>query len=351
MNRLPKLYFKLKKKIDQSWLVSLVSSIVLIIVMCAHIFIFDFDLSFSNAVILVSSVGLSSFILVRWLIDQFIYNKIKLIYKNIQDFKSRPGDLKDVDLQQASKDVASWNIKREKEIQKLMIRESYRRQFVGNVAHELKTPIFNIQGYIDTLLDGAIDDEEINRKFLERANKSVARMIYIIEDLDQITKLEAGTLEIEESPVDIIEVITDVVDQLVMKAKKRNVNVIVKQQQQKGRFLVRVDVEKIKQVLINLIVNAIKYGKEGGEVLVRTYEMGEQVLVEVADDGNGIASDHLTKVFERFYRVDKSRDRGQGGSGLGLSIVKHIIEAHGQTINIRSTEGEGCTLSFTLKKA
>ena len=232
-----------------------------------------------------------------------------------------------------------------------MIRESYRRQFVGNVAHELKTPIFNIQGYIDTLLDGAIDDEEINRKFLERANKSVARMIYIIEDLDQITKLEAGTLEIEESPVDIIEVITDVVDQLDMKAKKRNVNVIVKQQQQKGRFLVRVDVEKIKQVLINLIVNAIKYGKEGGEVLVRTYEMGEQVLVEVADDGNGIASDHLTKVFERFYRVDKSRDRGQGGSGLGLSIVKHIIEAHGQTINIRSTEGEGCTLSFTLKKA
>jgi len=351
MNRLPKLYFKLKKKIDQSWLASLVSSIVLIIVMCAHIFIFDFDLSFSNAVILVSSVGLSSFILVRWLIDQFIYNKIKLIYKNIQDFKSRPGDLKDVDLQQASKDVASWNIKREKEIQKLMIRESYRRQFVGNVAHELKTPIFNIQGYIDTLLDGAIDDEEINRKFLERANKSVARMIYIIEDLDQITKLEAGTLEIEESPVDIIEVITDVVDQLDMKAKKRNVNVIVKQQQQKGRFLVRVDVEKIKQVLINLIVNAIKYGKEGGEVLVRTYEMGEQVLVEVADDGNGIASDHLTKVFERFYRVDKSRDRGQGGSGLGLSIVKHIIEAHGQTINIRSTEGEGCTLSFTLKKA
>ena len=336
---------------DQSWLVSLVSSIVLMIVMFAHIIIFDFSISFSGSIILVTSVGLSSFILVRWLVDQFIYNKIKLIYKNIQDFKSRPGDLKDVDLKQATKDVANWNINREKEIQKLMIRESYRRQFVGNVAHELKTPIFNIQGYIDTLLDGAIDDEDINRKFLERANKSVARMIYIIEDLDQITKLEAGTIEIDESPVDIIEVITDVVDQLDMKAKKRNVNVVIKQQQQKGRFLVRVDVEKIKQVLVNLVVNAIKYGREGGEVLVRTYEMGEQVLVEVADDGNGIASEHLTKVFERFYRVDKSRDRGQGGSGLGLSIVKHIIEAHGQTINIRSTEGEGCTLSFTLKKA
>jgi two-component system, OmpR family, phosphate regulon sensor histidine kinase PhoR len=350
MNKGTKLYHKLKKQMDQSWLVSLASSLMLMFIMVVHIILFEFSLSFSNSVILVTSVGLSSFILVRWLVDQFIYNKIKLIYKNIQDVKSRPGDLKDVDLRKATKDVNSWNSKREKEIQKLMIRESYRRQFVGNVAHELKTPIFNIQGYIDTLLDGAIDDEEINRKFLERANKSVARMIHIVEDLDEITKLEAGTLDIEEEPVDIIELIQEVVDQLEMKAKKRNVNLVVKHQQ-KGRFLVQVDVEKIKQVLINLIVNAIKYGREGGEVICRTYSMGEQVLVEVADDGNGIPSEHLTKIFERFYRVDKSRDRGQGGSGLGLSIVKHIIEAHNQTINIRSTEGEGCTFSFTLKKA
>jgi len=350
MNKGTKLYHQLKKQMDQSWLVSLASSVMLMIVMIVHIILFEFSLSFANSAILVSSVGLSSFILVRWLVDQFIYNKIKLIYKNIQDFKSRPGDYKDVDLRQAKRDVNVWNVKREQEIQKLMIRESYRRQFVGNVAHELKTPIFNIQGYIDTLLDGAIDDEEINRKFLERANKSVGRMIHIIEDLDEITKLEAGTLDIEEEPVDIVELIQDVVDQLEMKAKKRNVNLVVKQQQ-KGRFLVQVDVEKIKQVLINLIVNAIKYGREGGEVSCRTYSMGEQVLVEVADDGNGIPSEHLTKIFERFYRVDKSRDRGQGGSGLGLSIVKHIIEAHNQTINIRSTEGEGCTFSFTLKKA
>ena len=351
MNKSKRLYFKFKKKVDQSWLVSLVSSVLLILVMIFHIIIFDFSLTFTNSVILVSSVALSSFIIVRWLVDHFIYNKIKLIYKNIQDSKSRPGELKDVDLAQATKDVAEWNIKRENEIQKLMIRESYRRQFVGNVAHELKTPIFNIQGYIDTLLDGAIDDKQINRKFLERASKSVLRMIHITEDLDEITKLEAGTLEIEETPVDIIEVISEVVEQLEMKAKKRNVTIEVKHQQQLGRFLVQVDIEKIKQVLINLIVNAIKYGREGGEVLVRTYEMGEQVLVEVADDGNGISSQHLNKIFERFYRVDKSRDRDKGGSGLGLSIVKHIIEAHNQTINIRSTEGEGCTFSFTLKKA
>ena len=351
MNKSKRLYFKFKKQVDQSWLVSLFSSILLILVMIFHIIIFDFSLTLTNSVILVSSVALSSFIIVRWLVDHFIYNKIKLIYKNIQDSKSKPGELKDVDLAQATRDVAEWNIKRENEIQKLMIRESYRRQFVGNVAHELKTPIFNIQGYIDTLLDGAIDDKQINRKFLEHASKSVSRMIHITEDLDEITKLEAGTLEIEESPVDIIEVISEVVEQLEMKAKKRNVTIEVKNQQQLGRFLVQVDIEKIKQVLINLIVNAIKYGREGGEVLIRTYEMGEQVLVEVADDGNGVSSQHLNKIFERFYRVDKSRDRDKGGSGLGLSIVKHIIEAHNQTINIRSTEGEGCTFSFTLKKA
>jgi two-component system phosphate regulon sensor histidine kinase PhoR len=335
---------------DQSWLVSLVTSMLLMMVMTVHIVLFEFSLSFSNSVILVSSVGLTSFFLVRWLVDQFIYNKIKLIYKNINDLKSKEGDLKNVNLRRVHKDVNSWNVKREQEIQKLMVRESYRRQFVGNVAHELKTPIFNIQGYIDTLLDGAIDDKEINRKFLERANKSVGRMIHIVEDLDQITKLEAGTIDIEEEPVDIIEVIQDVVDQLELKAKKRNVNLVVKHQQM-GRFLVQVDVEKIKQVLINLIVNAIKYGKEGGEVICRTYSMGEQVLVEVADDGNGIPREHINKIFERFYRVDKSRDRDQGGSGLGLAIVKHIVEAHNQTINIRSTEGEGCTFSFTLKKA
>ena len=350
MNKRTWLSLKLKVNIDQSWLVSLVSSFLLMLILAIYLVIFDFPMSFSDSTILVSSVGFSSFILVRWLVDKFIYNKIKLIYKNIHDFKSKPGDLKDVNLRQVDRDVNIWNIKREKEIEKLMIRESYRRQFVGNVAHELKTPIFNIQGYIDTLLDGAIDDAQINKKFLQRANKSVSRMIHIVEDLDEITKLEGGKIEIDEKPVDITEVILDVVDQLELKAKKRGVNVIV-MHPQKGRFLVQVDVEKIKQVLVNLLVNAIKYGKEGGEVLVRTYDMDQNVLVEVADNGQGIPQKHMNKIFERFYRVDKSRDREKGGSGLGLSIVKHIIEAHNQSINVRSTEGEGCTFSFTLKKA
>ena len=345
------MFFNSIHNIHKSSVVSLLSSVFIVCVLLLNTLFFDYySISVYGLVVLLLSVGLSTFIFVRWLVDKFIYNKIKLIYKNISDNKATPGYLEGVDLNQVDEDVYEWNEKRENEIEKLEIRESYRRQFVGNVAHELKTPIFNIQGYIDTLLDGAIEDANINRKFLERANKSVSRMIYIVEDLDAITKLEGGKIEIEEEPVDVIELILDVVDQLEMKAKKRNVNIVV-EDPRLSRYMVEADVEKIKQVLINLIVNAIKYGKEGGEVLVRTFDMDKNILVEVADNGKGIPQKHLSKIFERFYRVDKSRDREQGGSGLGLSIVKHIIEAHNQSINVRSTLGTGTTFSFTLRKA
>lgn len=341
---------RLKNSMDQSWLVSFVSSFVIILILELHIVLFDLPLSIRQSLFLVSAVGIASFLLIRWIVDQFIYNKIKLIYKNIADSKARPGELKNVDIKKVKQDVFLWDQNRENEIQKLEIRESYRRQFVGNVAHELKTPIFNIQGYIGTLLDGAIDDEQINRKFLERANKSVDRMIHIVEDLDQITKLEEGDALLEEQPVDIVNIILGLIDQLELKAKKRGVTLNVRLPK-KGRYMVDVDVEKIKQVLINLIVNAIKYGRENGEVIIRAYDMDKQVLVEIADNGDGIPTEHLNKIFERFYRIDKSRDRDKGGSGLGLSIVKHIIEAHKQTINVRSTEGKGTTFSFTLKKS
>ncbi len=337
--------------IHNSSVLAILTSVFLVCVVFLNTFFFDYSsINVYGLLVLFLSVSLFTFIFVRWLVDTFIYNKIKLIYKNISANKAKPGYLADVDLNQVDEDVSEWNKNRENEIEKLEIRESYRRQFVGNVAHELKTPIFNIQGYIDTLLDGAIEDPNINRKFLERANKSVSRMIYIVEDLDAITKLEGGKIDIEEEPVDVIELILDVVDQLEMKAKKREVNLVIEDPRLE-RYLVEADVEKIKQVLINLIVNAIKYGNEGGEVLVRTFDMDQSVLVEVADNGNGIPQKHLSKIFERFYRVDKSRDREKGGSGLGLSIVKHIIEAHNQSINVRSTVGEGCTFSFTLKKA
>jgi len=337
--------------IHKSSVVSLLSSVFLVCVVFLNTFFFDYSsINVYGLFVLLLSVSLSTFIFVRWLVDTFIYNKIKLIYKNISANKAKPGYLEGVDLNQVDEDVSEWNENRENEIEKLEIRESYRRQFVGNVAHELKTPIFNIQGYIDTLLDGAIEDSNINRKFLERANKSVSRMIYIVEDLDAITKLEGGKIDVEKEPVDIIELILDVVDQLEMKAKKRTVSLVV-EDPRLSRYMVEADIEKIKQVLINLMVNAIKYGKEKGEVLVRTFDMDENILVEVADNGNGIPQKHLSKIFERFYRVDKSRDREQGGSGLGLSIVKHIIEAHNQSINVRSTIGTGTTFSFTLKKA
>lgn len=345
------MFGKIIFNINNSSSLAILTSVFIIFVVLINAFFFDFfSISVYGLVVLILSVSLSTFIFVRWLVDKFIYNKIKLIYKNISDNKAKPGYLEGVDLNQVDEDVSEWNKNRENEIEKLEIRESYRRQFVGNVAHELKTPIFNIQGYIDTLLDGALEDSNINRKFLERANKSVSRMIYIVEDLDAITKLEGGKIEIEEEPVDVIELILDVVDQLEMKAKKRNVNIVVEDPRLE-RYMVEADIEKIKQVLINLMVNAIKYGKEGGEVLVRTFDMDENVLVEVADNGNGIPQKHLSKIFERFYRVDKSRDREQGGSGLGLSIVKHIIEAHNQSINVRSTLGTGTTFSFTLRKA
>ena len=337
-------------RMQYSWTVALVVSLFLVILLFLQLYIFDISLPLFKRLSIFFSVSIIIFFFIRKLVDVFIYNKIKLIYKNIHDFKSKPGDLKNVDLQQVDVDVRAWNVNREKEIEKLMVRESYRRQFVGNVAHELKTPIFNIQGYIESLLDGALEDPDINKKFLKRAMKSVNRMIHIVEDLDQITKLEGGKIEIEDEPVDITEVILDVVEQLEMKAKERNTKVIV-EQDKTGRFMVQVDVEKIKQVLINLIVNAIKYGKDEGEVLIRTFDMDENILVEVADNGNGISQHHLNKIFDRFYRVDSSRDRDKGGSGLGLSIVKHIIEAHNQVVNIRSTEGTGSTFSFTLQKA
>ena len=343
------MFFNSIHNIHKSSVVSLLSSVFIVCVLLLNTLFFDYySISVYGLVVLILSVSLSTFIFVRWLVDKFIYNKIKLIYKNISDNKAKPGYLEGVDLNQVDEDVSEWNENRENEIEKLEIRESYRRQFVGNVAHELKTPIFNIQGYIDTLLDGAIEDPNINRKFLERANKSVSRMIYIVEDLDAITKLEGGKIEIEEEPVDVIELILDVVDQLEMKAKKRKVNLVIEDPRLE-RYMVEADIEKIKQVLINLIVNAIKYGKEGGEVLVRTFDMDENVLVEVADNGNGIPQKHLSKIFERFYRVDKSRDREQGGSGLGLSIVKHIIEAHSENISVESEVGKGTTFSFTLE--
>ncbi len=294
---------------------------------------------------------LASYIGFRIAVEKFIYKKIKVIYRTIHNLKLKKGEEeKEFSLTQIQTEVEDWDKLNKEEIERLKGLENYRREFVGNVSHELKTPIFNIQGYLLTLLEGALEDPNINRKYLERANKGVDRMISLIENLDEISKLESGTIEMDIQKVDLRELINEVIALLEMNAKTNNISLIFVDEPTKPVW-VMADAQGITQVLVNLIVNSIRYGKEGGETLIRLHNMHDNILVEVADNGQGVAKEHLPRLFERFYRTDKGRARETGGTGLGLSIVKHIIEGHNQTINVRSTEGVGSTFSFTLKKA
>jgi two-component system phosphate regulon sensor histidine kinase PhoR len=289
-------------------------------------------------------------------IEQFIYKKIKLIYRTIHSLKLNKDDAlsdfslsKDI-ISQVSQEVIDWDKKNKLEIERLKDMESYRRDFVGNVSHELKTPIFNIQGYLLSLIEGGLYDEKINMDYLTRANKSVDRMIALIEDLDIISKLESGVIEMSLKKINIIDLTQDVFSSLEIKASEKNIKLSIQNTLNKTVW-VMADADKINQVLVNLIVNSIKYGKEGGETKVKFYDLDENILVEVADNGQGIDEKHHKRLFERFYRTDRGRARDSGGTGLGLAIVKHIIEAHHQTINLRSTVDVGSTFSFTLKKA
>lgn len=291
-----------------------------------------------------------------YVIEKFIYKKIKVIYKTIHSLKlnkdSFPQSVsmyKDI-LSQVNQDVLDWAKNNKEEIEYLKSQEQYRKEFIGNVSHELKTPIFNIQGYLLTLLEGGLEDQTINRDYLMRAERSVERMIAIVEDLDIVTRLESGQLEMEFLKFDILELVKDVFDSQEMKARQKQIRFKIRKNKDNPIY-VFADKDRIRQVLTNLIVNSVKYGKQEGTTEVRFYDMEENILIEVADNGVGISKTDLLRVFERFYRVDKSRSRAFGGSGLGLAIVKHIIEAHEQTINVRSTEGIGSTFSFTLKKA
>lgn len=252
-------------------------------------------------------------------------------------------------LTELESEVREWSEERKEEIEQLNKLESYRKEFLGNVSHELKTPIFNIQGYISTLLDGGLEDKNINRDYLERSMKSVDRMIAIVEDLQTITQLEKGELEIDEERFDIVSLAKDVIDAEELKAKEKKISLELKNDLSQPIF-VFADRFRIRQALANLVVNSLRYGKENGNTSVKISDAGEKIIVEVADTGIGISKEHLPRIFERFYRVDQSRSREQGGTGLGLSIVKHILEAHGQTVSVMSTEGVGSVFSFTLKK-
>ena len=281
-----------------------------------------------------------------FLIRKYIQKRIEILYRTIQNQKL---DITNsFDLETSEEDVKKWLSERSAEIEHLKDTEQFRRDFLGNVSHELKTPIFNIQGYILTLLEGALEDKEINRKYLLRTEKSVERMISIVEDLESISHLETNVEKIKFEQFDVVATCGAVLDALEDKAKKNAVSIIFDKEY--APIFVQADEQKISQVLTNLLVNSIKYGNQNGISKVRFFDMNDVVLVEVSDDGIGIQEPHLARLCERFYRVDDSRSREKGGTGLGLSIVKHIIESHQQTLNIRSTVGVGSTFSFTLKK-
>lgn len=299
------------------------------------------------------SLFLISFFITQYRAEHFIYRRLKKIYEdvsilNVNDLKRETAT---TDIDKISKKMEKFVEGKRLEIKSLTERDSFRRDFLGNVAHELKTPLFTVQGYILTLLEGAVNDKQIRMKYLDRANKGVERLVAVVKDLDMIAKLENDGLEINIEVFNILELIQNVFDLLEMKAKKRNISIRFDKIYEFPLF-VRGDVEKIEQVLINLVVNSIKYGKPNGTTIVGVESYNsKKFIIKVIDDGEGIKKAHLPRLFERFYRIDQSRSREQGGSGLGLSIVKHIIEAHDEDIFLKSTYGKGSEFSFTLEKA
>jgi len=298
---------------------------------------------------------LTVFIIIYYLLNELIFEKITPIYKTIQRLNLSDSELKEFlegkDIgKELEEELTKWAAKRGNELERLREMERYRKEFLGNVSHELKTPIFNIQGYILTLLDGGLEDDTINRLYLERAEKSINRMISIVQDLEEISKLESGELKLKPEKFNIVALVQELMEGLEMKASKKSIKMVIARSKDTPIF-VDADRMRISQVVVNLLVNSINYGKEGGTTIVSFSDMFDHVLVEVSDDGVGIDSKDISRVFERFYRTDKSRSRDSGGTGLGLAIVKHIIEAHRQTINVRSKLGEGSSFAFTLSKA
>jgi two-component system, OmpR family, phosphate regulon sensor histidine kinase PhoR len=298
-------------------------------------------------------IYLFSFLVLQYRVERFIYRRVKKIYDDVALLESSSFINQPIttDMETLTREVKKFATDKKLEIEMLQVREEYRREFLGNVSHELKTPLFTVQGYLSTLVDGAMDDKAVRKKYLKRAEKGVERLICIVEDLDMITKLESGDLNLEFSDFDIVELIQSVFDLLEMKADKKKITLSFENNHLLP-ILVHGDKDKIQQVVENLIVNSIKYGKEGGETEIAIVNLThKKVLIRVTDDGEGIEKQNISRLFERFYRVDKSGSRSEGGSGLGLAIVKHIIEAHKEKIYVESEFGIGSEFSFTLDKA
>lgn len=300
-------------------------------------------------------VGVAVYLVAAGVMRRYVIFRIKPMYQILRSRDSKSGEIaeeykgKDV-VTEMEGELQAWAERNSMEIARLRENEQYRKEFVGNVSHELKTPLCSIQGYILTLLDGGLEDPDINRKYLEQSQKNIDRLINIVRDLEDISRLEAGTLELLRERFDLLALVDEIMQSLEMQAAERNIT-LLSDRGMLAQLTVDADRARVGQVLINLLSNSIKYGRQGGRTRVRYVDMFEKVMVEVQDNGIGLTAEQLPRIFERFYRVDKSRSRAAGGTGLGLAIVKHILEAHKETVTVRSTPEVGTTFSFTLTKA
>ena len=321
-------------------------------VMLSALLYFTNAFSISTVLLFFVILLIFSFFVLQYRVEHFIYRRVKKIYDDISLLESSTFRNKSIttDMATLTRELEKYARDKKREIETLKIEEEYRREFVGNVSHELKTPLFTVQGYILTLLDGAMNDKTLRKKYLQRAEKGVERLIYIVQDLDMITKMEVGDLNLSYSEFNIVEVIQSVFDLLEMKADKKSIMLMFDQKYIKP-IMVYADRDKIQQVITNLVVNSIKYGSEDGTTEVGIEDLvNNKIIVRVKDNGEGIERRHIPRLFERFYRVDRSGARAEGGSGLGLAIVKHIIEGHDEKLYVESTHGKGSEFSFTLEK-
>lgn len=340
--------------------IALTIALVIFLLLFALLFSFElyykFKVNFLVYLFISLLVSITVYIGIDYYIGNVVFERIKLIYKMISSDKSEKNMLRDAldtdenFLDRVQQEVDEYEKKQLLQIEQMFAMEKYRKDFLGNVSHELKTPIFNIQGYIETLLDGAVDDPTINKQYLLKAAANVERLNFIVQDLLELSQYETGEMLLEMTRFDINFLVKEIYDSFEIKAKEKNVKLSFKKGSDREVF-VHADKDKITQVFNNLIVNAINYGNRDGEVNIGFFDIEDNILIEVSDDGYGIAEEHLPRLFERFYRVDAHRSRSEGGTGLGLAIVKHILEAHGQTISVRSTISKGSTFWFLLKKA
>lgn len=345
-----------KKEIRKSYKFAVKTTLYITLILTALLTVFSL---LSQTFNIWSILGFSvltfiiSFFIIQYRAERFIYRRVKRIYDDLTLLESATLRKQPIttDMATLTQEIGKFAQDKKLEIETLKVREEYRKEFLGNISHELKTPLFTVQGYVLTLLDGAMDNENLRKKYLERANKGVERLIYIVQDLDMITKLEVGDLSLNMEDFDIVALVESVFDLLEMKSAKKKITLTFDMKYPEP-IMVRADKERIRQVLTNLVVNSIKYGSFKGTTEISIENLiKNKVIVRVTDNGEGIAKANIPRLFERFYRIDKSGSRKEGGSGLGLSIVKHIIEAHDERIYIESELSVGSEFSFTLEKA